>query len=290
MIPKHEAFVFIAAGNTTGAGADMKVVGRNQLDGATLDRFVFVFWEIDEDYETSVAGDDQQEWTRYVQKCRRAAAATGITRTSCSPPPSVHQRGEGAPTRQAQSPSSRAGTSVGPPQRRGWREGEGQSLAELRRRVAMARRRFARPRGGTFVNREYPSFTAFVNDAATGPDHGRAAEWAGCSTLGDAIDLARHGWPEGWQRMKALRDAIFAKMASQVHRDVMQFRIAGGAVNVARFLSGRPDCFAARVRSNQVKDLRSRKVLRTGVWLDPAKAQQWVLAQLAAQRIVMRAA
>ena len=62
--------------------------------------------------------------------------------------------------------------------------------------------------------------------------------------------------------MKALRDAIFARMASQVHRDQMQFRIAGGAVNVARFLSGRPDCFAARVRSNQVKDLRSRKVLR----------------------------
>jgi hypothetical protein len=42
----------------------------------------------------------------------------------------------------------------------------------------------------------------------------------------------------------------------------MQFRIAGGAVNVARFLSGRPDCFMARVKSNQVKDLRSRKVLR----------------------------
>ena len=61
---------------------------------------------------------------------------------------------------------------------------------------------------------------------------------------------------------KALRDAIFARMASQVHRDQMQFRIAGGAVNVARFLSGRLDCFAARVKSNQVKDLRSRKVLR----------------------------
>ena len=62
--------------------------------------------------------------------------------------------------------------------------------------------------------------------------------------------------------MKALRDAIFARMASEVQRDVMQFRIAGGAVNVARFLSGSPDCFMARVKSNQVKDLRSRKVLR----------------------------
>ena len=40
------------------------------------------------------------------------------------------------------------------------------------------------------------------------------------------------------------------------------FASSGGAVNVARFLSGRPDCFAARVRSNQIKDVRSRKVLR----------------------------
>ena len=77
MVPRHEAFVFIAAGNTTGAGADMKFMGRNALDGATLDRFVFVFWEIDEDYEVFVAGD-MSEWTLYVQKCRRAAASCGI--------------------------------------------------------------------------------------------------------------------------------------------------------------------------------------------------------------------
>ena len=79
MIPRHEAFVFIAAGNTTGAGADMKFVGRNALDGATLDRFVFVFWEIDEDYECHVAGEDQAEWTRYVQRCRKAAAVCGVS-------------------------------------------------------------------------------------------------------------------------------------------------------------------------------------------------------------------
>ncbi len=49
MVERHENFAFLAAGNTTGAGADMKFVGRNQLDGATLDRFVFVFWEYDEE-------------------------------------------------------------------------------------------------------------------------------------------------------------------------------------------------------------------------------------------------
>ena len=62
--------------------------------------------------------------------------------------------------------------------------------------------------------------------------------------------------------MKALREAIFAKMASRMQRDVVQFRIAGGAVNVGRFLSGRPDCFAARVRAAEVKEARSRRVVR----------------------------
>ena len=71
-------------------------------------------------------------------------------------------------------------------------------------------------------------------EAASGPEHPGQSAWAGCATLAEAIDLAKGGWPEGWQRMKALRDSIFAKMASQVQRDRMQFRIAGGAVNVAR--------------------------------------------------------
>ena len=35
-------FRVIAAGNTTGHGADFEYVGRNQLDGASLDRFAVV--------------------------------------------------------------------------------------------------------------------------------------------------------------------------------------------------------------------------------------------------------
>ncbi len=125
-----------------------------------------------------------------------------------------------------------------------------------------SRRVNRRPAGGGLINKEFASFTAFVNDAATGQDHPGSAGWAGCSTLPEAVTIARQGWPEGWQRMKVLRDAIFAKMASRIHKNEVQFRISGGAVNVARFLSGRPDCFAARVRSNQIKNLRRRKVLR----------------------------
>jgi len=47
VVEKHPDFVLIAAGNTFGQGADAQYVGRQKLDEATLDRFVFLRWEYD---------------------------------------------------------------------------------------------------------------------------------------------------------------------------------------------------------------------------------------------------
>jgi MoxR-like ATPase len=70
MIKRHPDFVCIAAGNTYGTGADRQYVGRNQLDGATLDRFVFLDWDYDEDLELEISPD--RTWTQYVQSVRKA--------------------------------------------------------------------------------------------------------------------------------------------------------------------------------------------------------------------------
>ena len=78
MIPRHENFVFICAGNTLGLGADAKFVGRNQLDGASLDRFAYLRWDYDEDFERHIVGPDHAPWVEYVIACRHAAQATGI--------------------------------------------------------------------------------------------------------------------------------------------------------------------------------------------------------------------
>jgi ATP-dependent Lon protease len=43
-VKKHKDFYCIAAANTIGQGADRQYVGRNQLDAASLDRFVFLDW------------------------------------------------------------------------------------------------------------------------------------------------------------------------------------------------------------------------------------------------------
>ena len=57
-VKAHENFRVVCAGNTYGTGADMVYVGRNVLDGATLDRFVVVQFDYDEQVERQLAYDE----------------------------------------------------------------------------------------------------------------------------------------------------------------------------------------------------------------------------------------
>lgn len=72
LVKAHKDFFAIAAGNTFGRGADRQYVGRNQLDAATLDRFVVIEVDYDEVAELAWAADD--DWTLYVQQVRKAIA------------------------------------------------------------------------------------------------------------------------------------------------------------------------------------------------------------------------
>jgi len=75
-VERHKDFYCIAAANTYGSGADREYIGRNQLDAASLDRFVFFDWNIDEDLERELANNDT--WVNYVQKVRKTAKKLGI--------------------------------------------------------------------------------------------------------------------------------------------------------------------------------------------------------------------
>jgi hypothetical protein len=68
-VKRHENFFCIAAANTYGSGADRQYVGRNQLDAASLDRFVFLDWDDDELLERELTAND--EWCNIVQHIRR---------------------------------------------------------------------------------------------------------------------------------------------------------------------------------------------------------------------------
>ena len=65
-VEAHPNFRVIAAGNTTGNGADFEYVGRNQLDAASLDRFAVVEIDYSPTIENAVAGGD----TELVEFCR----------------------------------------------------------------------------------------------------------------------------------------------------------------------------------------------------------------------------
>jgi len=86
MVKRHEDFIFLASANTFGDGASRQYVGRNQLDAATLDRFVFLEWKIDEDLEEVMAGgtSDGKKWLQVVRGLREWAAKNA-ERTIVSP-------------------------------------------------------------------------------------------------------------------------------------------------------------------------------------------------------------
>lgn len=74
-VAKHPDFVAIATGNTFGSGATMEYVGRNPIDGATIDRFAQLVVPIDtkvEDAMLESVGLDAPTATKWVTAVRQA--------------------------------------------------------------------------------------------------------------------------------------------------------------------------------------------------------------------------
>jgi cobaltochelatase CobS len=76
LVERHPDFVVVATANTYGKGADRIYSGRQQLDGATLDRFIVLDWGYDESLERQLAPCD--DWTDYVQAVRALVSEAGI--------------------------------------------------------------------------------------------------------------------------------------------------------------------------------------------------------------------
>jgi len=84
MVKRHADFVCVAAGNTYGNGATSEYVGRNPIDAATKDRFVFIDVNIDEAVENAMlqsVGLDASlasEWLTIVRKARTNVQTYGL--------------------------------------------------------------------------------------------------------------------------------------------------------------------------------------------------------------------
>lgn len=71
-----DGFHCLAAANTFGRGANHDYVGRNQLDAATLDRFIVIEIDYDPGMEFRLARNDS--WVKKVQKWRERARTLGV--------------------------------------------------------------------------------------------------------------------------------------------------------------------------------------------------------------------
>lgn len=84
MVKKHDNFIAVAAGNTYGNGATAEYVGRNPIDGATLDRFAFFNVDIDESVEDamlagySLPSAIARTWVTAVRKSRQNVGEAGL--------------------------------------------------------------------------------------------------------------------------------------------------------------------------------------------------------------------
>lgn len=89
-VERHKDFVAIAAANTVGTGANRQYTGRAQLDGATLDRFIYLEIDYCKKLELRLAtaeykalgGDCDStlaDWVLTVQSWRAAAENIGST-------------------------------------------------------------------------------------------------------------------------------------------------------------------------------------------------------------------
>lgn len=75
-VKAHENFRVVCAGNTYGTGADMVYVGRNVLDGATLDRFVVLPFDYDDEVEKQLAYD--QTLYDFIRALRNAITESNL--------------------------------------------------------------------------------------------------------------------------------------------------------------------------------------------------------------------
>lgn len=76
IIDKNEKFICICACNTYGRGANVDYVGRNRLDGATLDRFIVVDVDYDEELEAQLTHNDR--WIEVIKGIRKNIESQGI--------------------------------------------------------------------------------------------------------------------------------------------------------------------------------------------------------------------
>ena len=76
IVSKNDNFICMVACNTYGRGGSIEYIGRNRLDTATLDRFVTIYIDYDEELEDKLTNNTN--WLNIVRKIRENINLHGI--------------------------------------------------------------------------------------------------------------------------------------------------------------------------------------------------------------------
>ncbi len=102
--------------------------------------------------------------------------------------------------------------------------------------------------------RDYRSWEAFLEAANKLPSNamawaaGSGRAWAdGVNTAGEALQIARTGWPAGMEFIRSITTPIVDKMAGTIeaHDERWGWDVTGAAYDVGEYLSGAPECWLA---------------------------------------------
>ena len=76
IVKKHKDFICFIACNTYGKGGSIDYIGRNRLDGATLDRFITIEVDYDDTLESKLTNN--KEWLKVIRKMRKNIQRFGL--------------------------------------------------------------------------------------------------------------------------------------------------------------------------------------------------------------------
>lgn len=85
----------------------------------------------------------------------------------------------------------------------------------------------------------------------------------------DAMNLARNGWFDGINNLQKLdiKDLAVTEILKQKYEIQTKYDVAGGAVNIGRYLSGIPDCMRRlNIQTNNALPSRIQKVIILGTF------------------------
>lgn len=99
--------------------------------------------------------------------------------------------------------------------------------------------------------KHYSNYSAFLDDTLNTPRVQGASsqsvdnrpQFSSGFTYSQSVELAKHGWPEGREKIRQMSALISARIANREHRQQINFDVCGDTIDIGRAIMGIPESF-----------------------------------------------